>query len=271
MSIRWRPNSPACGCTSCSRTADWRTPPAFQGKDAILSGPAGGIVGAARTAAMAGLDQHHRLRHGRHVDRRRTLRRRLRARLRDRGRRRAHARADDGDQHGGGGRRLHPAFRWHAVPRRTGFRRRRSGPGLLPPRRAADGDRCQCLRRQDPAAALPGDLRARWRSAARCRCRDGRNSPHWPRRSRRPPASRARRARWRRGSCRSPSPTWRMRSSRSRCRRATTPRASRCNASAAPAVSTPAWSPMRSAWRPCSSIRLPACCRPMAWVLLTRR
>jgi 5-oxoprolinase (ATP-hydrolysing) len=30
---------------------------AFHGKDAILSGPAGGIVGAARTAAMAGLDR----------------------------------------------------------------------------------------------------------------------------------------------------------------------------------------------------------------------
>src|SRR4029453_1231218 len=29
----------------------------FQGKDAILSGPAGGIVGAARTAAAAGLHQ----------------------------------------------------------------------------------------------------------------------------------------------------------------------------------------------------------------------
>jgi 5-oxoprolinase (ATP-hydrolysing) len=29
----------------------------FQGKDAILSGPAGGIVGAARTAGMAGIDQ----------------------------------------------------------------------------------------------------------------------------------------------------------------------------------------------------------------------
>jgi len=29
----------------------------FQGKDAILSGPAGGIVGAARTAAMAGIDR----------------------------------------------------------------------------------------------------------------------------------------------------------------------------------------------------------------------
>ncbi|MEJ0095675.1 MAG: hydantoinase B/oxoprolinase family protein [Methylocella sp.] len=31
--------------------------PRFQGKDAILSGPAGGIVGAARTAAAAGLDE----------------------------------------------------------------------------------------------------------------------------------------------------------------------------------------------------------------------
>ena len=30
---------------------------AFQGKDAILSGPAGGIVGAVRTAAMAGFDR----------------------------------------------------------------------------------------------------------------------------------------------------------------------------------------------------------------------
>ena len=29
----------------------------FQGKDAILSGPAGGIVGAARTAGMAGFDR----------------------------------------------------------------------------------------------------------------------------------------------------------------------------------------------------------------------
>src|SRR3546814_6081946 len=28
----------------------------FQGKDAILSGPAGGIVGAVRTAAMGGFD-----------------------------------------------------------------------------------------------------------------------------------------------------------------------------------------------------------------------
>ena len=44
----------ACGSTSCSRRAGWPMPHAFQGKDAILSGPAGGIVGMARTARSAG-------------------------------------------------------------------------------------------------------------------------------------------------------------------------------------------------------------------------
>jgi 5-oxoprolinase (ATP-hydrolysing) len=34
---------------------------AFQGKDAILSGPAGGIVGMARTAELAGMDARDRL------------------------------------------------------------------------------------------------------------------------------------------------------------------------------------------------------------------
>ena len=47
----------------------------FQGKDAILSGPAGGIVGMVRTAAAARAPQAHRLRHGRHQHRREPLRR----------------------------------------------------------------------------------------------------------------------------------------------------------------------------------------------------
>jgi hypothetical protein len=42
----------------------------FQGKDAILSGPAGGIVGMARTAALGRPCQGDRLRHGRHLHRR---------------------------------------------------------------------------------------------------------------------------------------------------------------------------------------------------------
>ena len=100
----------------------------FQGKDAILSGPAGGIVGAARTAGMAGLRPDHRLRHGRHVHRRRAVCRRLRARLRDRGRRRSDASADDGDQHRGGRRRLHSAFRWRPYARRPGLAGANPGP-----------------------------------------------------------------------------------------------------------------------------------------------
>ena len=51
----------------------------FQGKDAILSGPAGGVVGAVRVSEIAGQRPDHRLRHGRDLDRRLPLCRRLRA------------------------------------------------------------------------------------------------------------------------------------------------------------------------------------------------
>ncbi len=44
-------------------------PDFFRGKDAILSGPAGGVVGMAETAREAGFAARHRLRHGRHIDR----------------------------------------------------------------------------------------------------------------------------------------------------------------------------------------------------------
>ena len=94
----------------------------FQGKDAILSGPAGGVVGMARDRTRGRLQRADRLRHGRHLDRRVALRRRIRARLRDRGRGRAHARADDAHPHGRRRRRLDPAFRRRALPRRPGLR-----------------------------------------------------------------------------------------------------------------------------------------------------
>ena len=55
----------------------------FRGRDAILSGPAGGVVGMAETAQARRLRPRHRLRHGRHVDRCRAFRRRVRARVRD--------------------------------------------------------------------------------------------------------------------------------------------------------------------------------------------
>ena len=53
----------------------------FQGKDAILSGPAGGVVGMAETGRASWLRPPYRLRHGRHVDRRFPFRRRIRARI----------------------------------------------------------------------------------------------------------------------------------------------------------------------------------------------
>ena len=262
---------PACGCISCSRTAAWRDAAQFQGKDAILSGPAGGIVGAARTAAMAGLDRIIGFDMGGTSTDVALYAGELRARVRDRGRRRAHARADDGDQHGGGGRRLDPALRRRALPRRPGLAPapipgpacyRRGGPLTVT-------DANVCVGKIQPAhfPAIFGPDGDQPLDADVVR----RSSPRWPRRSPRPPASGAIRARSRRVSCASLWPTWRTRSSRSRCRRATTPRASRCNASAAPAASMPAWWPMSWAWRRCSSIPLPACCRLMAWAWPTRR
>ena len=113
-----------------------------------------------------GLQARHRLRHGRHLDRRRPLRRRVRARLRDGSRGRAHARADAEDPHRRRRRRLDPAFRRRAFPRRPGFGRRRPRPGLLPARRSAHRHRRQCDDRQAHPEFLPEGVRAERRSAA---------------------------------------------------------------------------------------------------------
>ena len=143
----------------------------FQGKDSILSGPAGGIVGAVETVEAGRLRQDHRLRHGRHLDRRVALRRRVRARLRDQGRGRAHARADDADPHRRGRRRLDPVLRWLALPGRAGVGRRQSRSGLLSSRRPARGHRCQRDARPRAAGFLPARVRAGRRPAARPRHR----------------------------------------------------------------------------------------------------
>ena len=109
----------------------------FRGKDSILSGPAGGIVGMARTANNAGFEQGHRVRHGRHLDRRVALRGPLRARVRDAGRRGADARAHAVHPHRGRGRRLGAALRRQPVPGRARLGGRRSRARLLPQRRPA--------------------------------------------------------------------------------------------------------------------------------------
>ena len=104
----------------------------------ILSGPAGGIVGAVAVSRRAGFDKVDHLRHGRHVDRReRTTPAsyersyesvvggvRLRAPML-----RVHTVA------AGGGSRVR--LRGRALPRRAAQRRRRPRPGLLRQGRAA--------------------------------------------------------------------------------------------------------------------------------------
>ena len=115
----------------------------FQGKDAILSGPAGGIVGAVEVSRLAGFDSNHRLRHGRHVDRRHALRRRIRARVRHRSRRRAAARADDAHPHRRRRRRLDLHVRRRALSRRAGVGGRESGTCVVSSRRSADRHRLQ--------------------------------------------------------------------------------------------------------------------------------
>ena len=164
----------------------------FQGKDSILSGPAGGIVGMVRTVGGRGLRQDHRLRHGRHLHRRLALRGRARARVRDAGGGRAHARADDGDPHHRGGRRLDPALRRPAPARRARFGRRQPGARVLPARRPARGHRLQRDAGQDPARVLPEGVRPERRRGARCATSCARSSRRSPPRSRRPPASASR-------------------------------------------------------------------------------
>ena len=61
----------ACGCMFMQSNGGLADARRFQGKDAILSGPAGGIVGMVRRPRAGRLRQDHRLRHGRHLDRRR--------------------------------------------------------------------------------------------------------------------------------------------------------------------------------------------------------
>ena len=133
----------------------------------VLSGPAGGVQGAAFVASRSGLRPHPHLRHGRHLDRRGHLHRRRSRRSRARPR---WASSRSGRRGGGGEhrrrRRLDRLRRRcdRRAARRTAQRRRRPRPRLLRPRRhRADRHRRQ-RRARSPAAAA-----ARRRDGARRR------------------------------------------------------------------------------------------------------
>ncbi len=108
--------------------ADRRAPVPGQGRDPVRSGRR--HRRRRRGLAARRVRPDHRLRHGRHVDRRHALRRRIRAGVHHRGRRCAARRADDADPHGCGRRRLDLHVRRRALSRRSRVGRRESGPGL---------------------------------------------------------------------------------------------------------------------------------------------
>ena len=105
-------------------------------RDAILSGPAGGVVGMVRTAQQAGFDRIIGFDMGGTSDRRLSLRRRLRAVLRDRGCRGAPARADDEHPYRRGRRWIDPEIRRRPTAGRPG---RTQAPTPAPPATAGVG------------------------------------------------------------------------------------------------------------------------------------
>ena len=170
-----------------SRRPDRRAPVPGQGRDPVRSG--GRHRRRGRGLAARGLRQDHRLRHGRHVDRRHALGRRVRARVRDRSRRRAPARADDAHPHGRRRRRLDLHVRRRALSRRPRVRRRESRPGVVPARRPARGHRLQRDGRQARSRAVPEGVRAATATRRSTPTSCARSSQRSPARSRRRPAS----------------------------------------------------------------------------------
>ncbi len=150
---------------SSGGTADAATA-ARHGSWTVLSGPAGGAVGAAKSADV----ELRRARHGRHLLRRVRRHRGAGGRgERSRGGRPGAGAADGGRAHGRRGRRLDRLARPRRCPaRRPPVRRRRPrARGLWPRRRGADRDRRQ------PRARL-----------SRCRFAAGRRRDPRPRRRR---------------------------------------------------------------------------------------
>ena len=140
----------------------------FVGKDSILSGPAGGVVGFSRVAAAAGFERAIGFDMGGTSTDVSRYRRPAPAGVRNGKGRRAARGADDGHRDRGGRRRLDLPLRRRQAGRGARQRRRRPGPGLLRPRRAADGDRRQLSARQDSARPFSVSARPpRGRSAAR--------------------------------------------------------------------------------------------------------
>ena len=126
----------------------------FVGKDSILSGPAGGVVGFSRVAQAAGFERAIGFDMGGTSTDVVALRWSLRTGVRNRKGRRAGRRPDDGHRNRGGRRRLDLRFdgvKLVVGPTSAGAD---PGPGLLWARRPAGRDRHEFLSWQNPARTI---------------------------------------------------------------------------------------------------------------------
>ena len=128
----------------------------------VLSGPAGGVVGALAVARMAGPSQHHHVGHGRHFHRRFVMPRKTAGDGCGVPGRGAHRGADAGRAHRRGRRRVHRARRRRrGAHRGAGVGGRRPGPGVLRGRRRT----YRHGRQPGPRAHASGGL-SRWTDAS---------------------------------------------------------------------------------------------------------
>jgi 5-oxoprolinase (ATP-hydrolysing) len=230
----------------------------FRGKDAILSGPAGGVVGMVETAALAGFDKVIGF---------------------DMGGTSTDVAHYDGDYERAfdtevaGVRIRAPMMRIHTVAAgggsilHSGEGRFRAGPDS-----AGANPGPACYRRGGPltvtdANVMLGKLQPDFFPAI---FGPGQDQPldvdavrhAFDALARTSPARAPRKSP--KASSPLPSRTWPTPSRRSRCSAAMTSPVTCSTASAAPAASTPAWWPMRWAWNRSSFTRSPACSRPTA-------
>jgi 5-oxoprolinase (ATP-hydrolysing) len=163
---RWRtPCRRTRGWNSCNPTAACADADHFQGKDSVLSGPAGGLIGMAKVGRAAGFDKLIGFDMGGTSTDVSLFSGEFERSPGHPHRRPPHPRAHAGGPYRGGGWRFHPAFRRPTPVGRTGIRRQPARAGQLSARRPADGDR-----RQPAAGSSPGRLFPR-------RVRAGRRSP----------------------------------------------------------------------------------------------
>ena len=152
----------------------------FRGKDSVLSGPAGGVVGMAAAAEARRVRAPYRIRHGGHLDGRVVVCRSPRDRHGNLGRRHFPAHPYDPHAHDSRRRGVATEICGRPLPGRAGVCGRGPGSAQLRTRWSTDRDRCQSSAGAHSGGAFPAHIRAAGGPGAGPRRLLPRPSRHWP-------------------------------------------------------------------------------------------